>query len=487
MASRVVSRAAGLGALTAAGQFVIVTTLPTYSRLFDPGRYGEYVVFVGTVGVVSVLAGLRYDSAIVLPRNDRMARALSALVMVIALAVATSVGVAALALRSLAPTPSGAPIIEASFAYGLTLATAMSALQRCLTSWCVRSSAFLAIGVGQFVFALTTVVAQLSLVRVTAQLPALIYGYVWALGFQIVCLAAPVLAGLRPGWARAVTWRGMKIAARKYRRFPTYMVGYALASSARDRLIQIVLGIGAGADAVGRFGLGYRVAFAPNSLIYSAISPIFFGIASRGSRAAVGRLAANLAETTFIVLLVPYVAFALEAPAATDQLLSVKWHGTGVYLQALAGPALLLAATCWMDRAFDSFRRQNAAFLLEASFTLASVTLVAVLSRLIDPVSVAWAFGTLGMIYYWTYFLVTFVACEFPLADFRHACVTGALAAATALSLGGLVHQLTALGVRLAAYAVLMLVTIVCWARFRHGAETLRVLLQARVGGEARS
>jgi hypothetical protein len=259
------------------------------------------------------------------------------------------------------------------------------------------------------------------------------------------------------------------------------MVGYALASSARDRLIQIMLGIGAGAAVVGRFGLAYRVAFAPNSLIYSAISPIFFSIASRGTPAAVGRFAAGLVEATFVVMVVPYVAFAIEAPAMTDGLLSYKWHGTGPFLQALAGPALLLAATCWLDRAFDSFRRQKVAFTLEASFTAISVVLVAFLSRYVGAVTVAWAFGILAIIYYWTYFLMTFVACAFPLADFSRACVTGLLALAGALSLGILAHQIPVLPLRLPSYAVVTAMVILWWIRFRGGADILRLLMQSRV------
>src|SRR6202158_5192906 len=84
-----------------------------------------------------------------------------------------------------------------------------------------------------------------------------------------------------------------------------------LPSSVRDRLIQIVLGIGAGAAVVGRFGLAYRVVFAPNSLVYSAVSPVFFGIASRGSKLSVGRFAAGLVEAAVVALGVPYSAFAI--------------------------------------------------------------------------------------------------------------------------------------------------------------------------------
>ena len=70
MAPSVVSRAAGLGALTALGQLIIVGSLPTYSKVFDPGAYGEYLMFVGAVGVLGVFAGVRYDFAVVLPRDD---------------------------------------------------------------------------------------------------------------------------------------------------------------------------------------------------------------------------------------------------------------------------------------------------------------------------------------------------------------------------------------------------------------------------------
>jgi O-antigen/teichoic acid export membrane protein len=487
MASSVVSRAAGLGALTAAGQLVIIGSLPTYSRVFDPGAYGEYLIFVGAVAIVSVFAGLRYDSAIVLPRDDRIASRLSALVMLIALAVALLIACATLLAQAFEWAPAGWMEFERDLGYGLAAATVIGAAQRCLSSWCIRGSRFFLMGLGLFIFSLVTVVAQLSLVRVMNQLPALIWGYVCALGVQSICLAT--LAGRIDStrWADAASLRGLRIVARKYRRFPRYMVGYALASSARDRLVQIMLGLGAGAAVVGRFGLAYRVAFAPNSLIYSAISPIFFGIASRGSPAAVGRFAAGLVEATFVVMVVPYVALAIEAPALTDGLLSYKWHGTGPFLQALAGPALLLAATCWLDRAFDSFRRQKVAFTLEASFTSVSVLLVALLSRYVGAVTVAWAFGILAIIYYWTYFLMTFVACAFPLADFSRACVTGLLAVAAALSLGVAAHQIPALLLRLPSYGVAMAVIILWWIRFRGGADILRLLMRSRVGARGAS
>jgi hypothetical protein len=177
--------------------------------------------------------------------------------------------------------------------------------------------------------------------------------------------------------------------------------------------------------------------------------------------------------------------FAIEAPALTDAVLSQKWHGTGPYLQALAGPALLLAATCWLDRAFDSFRKQSTAFSLEAAFTVISVIFVGLLSRFLDAVSVVWTFGALALAYYWIYFLSTFVACGFPLRDFRHACATGLFSLGTALILAAVAHQIPVLLLRIPAYALLMAGLMVGWIRCRGGADILRVLVQSRVDSSA--
>jgi O-antigen/teichoic acid export membrane protein len=482
MAPTVVSRTVALGALTAAGQLLIVGSLPSYSVVFDPGAYGEYLVFVGAVAVLAVFAGLRYDSAIVLPRSARLAAALFALVMLIASLVAMLTAAATLLIPLLVPEGYSWITLERHFGLGLATATVIVALQRSLTSWCVRGSRFLAMGVGQFIFCLVTVAAQLAFARVMGQRPALIWGYVCALGCQTGILALSATGRYRSAGRTMPRWKEIIVAARRYRRFPIYMVGYALASSVRDRLVQILLGLGAGADVVGRFGLAYRVMFAPNSLIYAAVSPVYYATASRGTKVDVGRFAAGLVELTFVLLLVPYVAFAIEAPVLADGLLSAKWHGTAPYLQALCAPALLLAATCWLDRSFDSFHKQNVAFRLEASFTLLSVCLIAGVSRFLAPVAVAWIFGIAASIYYWIYFLVTFIACGFPMNDFRRVCANGVLCAVGAFGCCLLVHRLPGLPLRCAGYLVLTIMLLAAWIRFGRGLDTMRLVLNSRVG-----
>ncbi len=179
--------------LTGAGQLLIIGTLPLYSRFFEPGIYGQYVIFIGAFTIASVLAGVRYDTAIVLPRAQHLAAALSVLVLLIALVISALIAAATLVVSVLKLLPQHWPYAARQFGYGLAVATTLGAVQRCLNAWCVRAGRFLLIGWGQFVFCLVTVLAQLSLVSVLGQFPALVWGYVCALGCQAVCLGAPVL------------------------------------------------------------------------------------------------------------------------------------------------------------------------------------------------------------------------------------------------------------------------------------------------------
>jgi hypothetical protein len=79
MAASVVSRVGGLGALTAAGQLDHHRRC-RFIRAFSTPAYGEYVICSAPTPWSVCSAGLRYDSAIVLPRREAIALSLSLLV-----------------------------------------------------------------------------------------------------------------------------------------------------------------------------------------------------------------------------------------------------------------------------------------------------------------------------------------------------------------------------------------------------------------------
>ena len=137
-----------------------------------------------------------------------------------------------------------------------------------------------------------------------------------------------------------------------------------------------------------------------------------------GSRAAVGRLAAGLVEADVrgdgrALRLVRDRGSGADRRLAVRQMArhrpvsSGAWRpGAAACRDLLAGPGLrfVQAAECGVHA------RSIVHDGILSSHRLPIETR--------DPVMVAWAFGTLAIIYYWVYFLVTFVACGFPLAPF---------------------------------------------------------------------
>ena len=64
---------------TAVGQVLLVLALPVLTRLYTPADYGALAVYSATLTVLLVLASLRFEQAIPLPEDDRVAGSLLAL------------------------------------------------------------------------------------------------------------------------------------------------------------------------------------------------------------------------------------------------------------------------------------------------------------------------------------------------------------------------------------------------------------------------
>ena len=97
MAKGVTAIAMGSGV----SQVITLLAAPILTRLYSPADYGVLAVYTGILGLVIVIASLRYQLAIVLPRTDGSA----ASILVLALSVLFfNVVLAAIAVAFLGPS-----------------------------------------------------------------------------------------------------------------------------------------------------------------------------------------------------------------------------------------------------------------------------------------------------------------------------------------------------------------------------------------------
>lgn len=143
-----------------AGQLIGIVTAPVITRLYSPTEYGVYSVAVSIL-IVSVIACLRYEFAILLPSDDLSAANLLALSL--AIDILTSL-VLAVVLITFGPTLlTGLGARDMGPYVGLiVVAHAITGLSSSLVNWAVRTKDFRQIAANRVVQSLALFGGQLG-------------------------------------------------------------------------------------------------------------------------------------------------------------------------------------------------------------------------------------------------------------------------------------------------------------------------------------
>lgn len=465
-----------LGAGTVASQLALLLGLPLLARAYPPHEFGVYTAFVGVLAISSVFVGLRFESAAVLPRQATAAAALLWLVLASGAVAALLVVAAAVAFEV-----AGLAADHARHAWPLALALGATGVQRAFIAWCTREHDYLLLGVSQSAAAVLTLALQLLAARtLRSDAAALIWSHAAVLAAVHVVTLALALRGRGGLMRRALRGVRLLAAARRYRRFPLFMLPYGLSSTLRERGLQLLLAAQAGADVLGRFAVASRLTGAPNSLCYGAIAPVFFGAIVRSPPAATLQLATALIELSAVVLVPPFVLLAVDAPLLVDGLLGSEWSGSGAFVQLLAAPMLVLALTGWLDRVFDARQRQRLALALDTSFSVVVLAGVAAALGLGAGGAAAVALiGILSLLYYAVYAGIALHLCGLPPRQIA-ALGAGCLALATLATAVFLLQPTSSLAVRAGIYAAFHVAVVAAYAALPGRLAALRTLAGAR-------
>jgi len=131
---------------TALNQIWLLATLPLLARFYSPRDFGIYAVFQTSHVLASTFAGLRYESAAVVPKTDRTALACLALTMLAGFATALVI-LGATLVASMLGLPSFAENGLMFFGVSLAIAAFVGSFQRSAVAWATRKSRFNAIAI----------------------------------------------------------------------------------------------------------------------------------------------------------------------------------------------------------------------------------------------------------------------------------------------------------------------------------------------------
>jgi len=322
---------------TTFAQAIAVLASPVLTRLYGPEAFGFFALFTSITSIIGVIACMRYELAIMLPKADEKAANLLGLCLLCVAAV-SGLTVPALyfggdALLSLLRAPGLAPYLllvpPFVFASGVFLA---------LNYWNSRTKHFGRLSAARVTSSLATTGTQIG---------AGLAGYATGgslIGASLVgsSVSTAVLGGQiwRDDHAllrRSISWSGMVEGLKRYKNFPLIDSSSALLNAASWQMPAFLLAAFFSPAVVGYYALGFRVLQFPMSLIGGSIAQVFF---QRASEARSDGTLPNFVESVFHLLVVigifPILTVTIVGPELFAVIFGDAWVEAGVYAQILS-------------------------------------------------------------------------------------------------------------------------------------------------------
>ncbi|MFK8016101.1 MAG: lipopolysaccharide biosynthesis protein [Gammaproteobacteria bacterium] len=350
----------------AAAQLVNIATIVfVVARYISPEDFGRYAVLMSYIGILSVVACLRYDVALVSTHRDIFARNLGAAAILIAVGFTLLCAVVMWVIETIA---------GAAFLFGISLwlllaALFLKALGQVFAGVLYRQERYLSYSVIRFVQALVLFGGFLWTGLQSNGVPGLMLS-VFASYLTFAALASIAIG--RQFFLDRVRLARMVAVARRETDFPLFNTPQALIDTFLSNGVNIVIMAQAGSTMAGYYSFMQRAVRAPLTLVFGAVSQVVFRFASR-YREHSNRVRRELLRVAvFAYVLVAVGALCAAVVHANFGLLPFleNWSGLRDYLPAFSAWFLVPFLFSPFATLPIVYARQRTFFVCATSFNL---------------------------------------------------------------------------------------------------------------------
>lgn len=356
-----------IGTGTAVAQLVAILASPLLTRLFGPEAFGAAAIFGSSSTILILIACLRYELAIVLPKEE--AEAANLLALSVLLAVATAILVLAITwvARHQIARWFGSPDSE-WLALLLPASVALGGTYSALNYWITRTKRFGQLSTARMSYASLASGSQLTfgLTGLTTG-GVLIGGSVLGTGVSTILLAAQTWYRDGALFKGAVRWQHIRGGLSRYRKFPIYGVWSTLLNTASWQLPTFLLAAYFSPSVVGFYALSNRLFRLPMSVVGGAISQVFF---QRASEAKHDGDLASVVEGVFRRLVImgmfPTTILSVVGRDLFIVAFGPRWAEAGVYVQILSVWTLFWFISAPLSTLFSVLEKQQVSLRVNA-------------------------------------------------------------------------------------------------------------------------
>jgi O-antigen/teichoic acid export membrane protein len=317
-------------------QIIPIAISPILSHLYKPAEFGLFTVFQALVTVASVAGTLRFQTAILLPKEDHLAGKLLLLCLLSASVMGLLFGVFLIGFRDFWASLFGADGLN-SWMILAPICIFVAAAYTAFYTWFNRLQLYDLLAKARIIqglgFSLVTVLLGLvDTIGAGGLILGFFCGQVLSTGFLIF------------KWSRTPNLRPLNFSitelfalAKTYRGFPIYSLPADVISAFANHLPVFLLSAHFGQTVTGFYDLTYRITLGPISLVSSAILDVFRERAAKDFQKK-GQCTEVYKSTMLLltaVSLPTFLIFYPFAPFLFTKIFGDEWRTAGIYAQIL--------------------------------------------------------------------------------------------------------------------------------------------------------
>lgn len=328
------------------------------ARFFNEEAFGILATFQALVTTFSIVASLRFEDALALPRrmqgsaNVYVLATLTSLLFSGLIAVLLSWDVVLRDwLRAETLMDFRALIVATIF---------LSAQIRILELWLTRTRAFRKISIGRVVLNIGTSSGQLAAGLFRLGAGGLMGGALLGRLMSVLSLGFSIVMPNRGLIRRAIDLRYLAVTLRRYYAFALYTMPAALLNTLPPQITILGLNYFFGKAAVGLYDRGYRYLVIPAGLLGNAVSQVFLAHAAEHVRQGhIAQTTSRMVVRLFALGIFPTIAVMISGPHLYRLLLGEGWYWAGEYARYLAPWLFLATIASPITILFDVLQKQR--------------------------------------------------------------------------------------------------------------------------------
>ncbi len=351
---------------TALAQLLNAFLSPIITRLYHPQEYGVLTVYMAILGLITIVASLKYEWGIPIADDDKKAvnvMGLSFLVLATFVLLLTIIifffGVPFLNLHD--------AMALIKYKYLIPLGVFFIVTYNILIQWVFRRKNFKDIARTKLSQSVVGNGVKIGLGLFGAGPVGLIFGQILSQGAGIVTLSRSLRKDdrylLKEINRKEIVW-----SAKRYKNFPIFTAPSQLFNTAGIQLPVFFITSLYGSQIVGLYGLANSVVSLPMVLIGRSVGDVFYAEAAsvgRENPKKITDLSNKLFKRLVLIGLIPLLVLVFIGPFLFSFVFGSQWYEAGIYARILAFSAFASFIFTPISRIFSAFERQKEEFLLD--------------------------------------------------------------------------------------------------------------------------